>query len=109
MTLNTTAPPEVEVADETETRAKQLPPYAVVIHNDDHNSVVFVTLVLQKVFSYPLEKCFQIMMEAHETGRAVAWVGSREVAELKADQIHSCGGDPGNSKAGALGVTVEAV
>ena len=109
MTQNTTSTPDVDVEEETDTRAKQLPPHAVVIHNDDHNSMPFVLLVLQKVFGYQLERCYQIMLEAHETGRAVAWVGSQEVAELKADQIHGCGGDPGNVKAKPLGVTVEAV
>lgn len=101
--------PTIETEPDTETRTKQLPPYAVVLHNDDYNSVFFVMQVLQKVFGYATERCFQIMIEAHETGRSVAWVGSREVAELKADQIHSCGGDPGNSQAQPLGVTVEAV
>jgi ATP-dependent Clp protease adaptor protein ClpS len=49
------------------------------------------------------------MLEAHEKGRSVVWVGPLEVAELKADQIKSCGPDPTRKDAGAhtLGVTVE--
>ena len=34
------------------------------------------------------------MMEAHRSGRAIIWSGVLEVAELKADQIRSCGADP---------------
>ena len=67
---------------DTATRTKRQPPYAVVLHNDDHNNFAFVVAVLQKVFGYALVKCAQLMLEAHKTGRAVVWVGSLEVAEL---------------------------
>ncbi len=100
-----TATPDVEV--ETDTRTQRQPPYAVILHNDDFNNMDFVVFVIQKVFGYTLEKCVTLMAEAHETGRAVVWVGSMEVAELKADQVHACGGDPRNPKAQPLGVTVE--
>lgn len=103
--MATTAIPDVET--DTVTRTQRQPPYAVVLHNDDANTMPFVVFVLQKVFGYTLEKCVQIMVEAHETGQAVAWTGALEVAELKADQIHSCGADPTNPKAQPLGVTVE--
>ena len=79
---------------ETDTEIRRQPPYVVLIHNDEYNGMDFVVEVLQKVFRYPLEKCFQLMKEAHETGLAVVWVGPLEVAELKADQIVSCGPDP---------------
>lgn len=105
--MASTAFPDTET--ETETRTRKQPPYAVILHNDDVNTMPFVVFVLQKVFGYTVEKCAELMFEAHETGRAVVWVGSLEVAELKADQIHSCGSDPTRRDAGAqpLGVTVE--
>lgn len=92
-----------------ETKTRRQPPYAVILHNDDVNSMNFVVMVLRKVFGYEAEKCVELMFEAHETGRAVVWVGALEVAELKADQIKSCGPDPArrNDGAGPLGVTVE--
>ncbi|CAN5444843.1 hypothetical protein BH11PLA2_BH11PLA2_15290 [soil metagenome] len=67
----------------------------------------FVVNTLRKVFGYPVEKCVTIMMEAHNKKRAVAWTGALEVAELKADQILSCGSDPDAKKAKPLRVTVE--
>ncbi len=104
-----TAVPATLPREETDTRTQRQPPYAVVLHNDDVNTMDFVILVLRKVFGYTVEKCFELMLEAHEKGRSVVWVGPLEVAELKADQIHSCGPDPSRRDAGAqpLGVTVE--
>ncbi len=95
--------------EETDTRTQRQPPHAVILHNDDVNTMDFVIAVLRVVFGYTVEKCFELMIEAHEKGRCVVWVGPLEVAELKADQIKSCGPDPTRKDAGAhtLGVTVE--
>lgn len=107
--MATTAPlPEVLPEEGTETRTRRQPPYAVILHNDDSNSMDFVVMVLRKVFGYTVEKCVELMLEAHEKGRAAVWVGALEVAELKADQIRSFGADPFVKKGGhPLGVSVE--
>jgi len=95
----TVAPPETDT--DTDVRTKRQPPYAVILHNDDINTCEFVIQVLQKVFGYTVEKCMQLMLQAHHSGRSVVWSGSLEVAELKADQIHSCGPDPDQKDKGA--------
>ena len=103
-----TPTPDVVPDQETETRTRRQPPYAVILHNDDSNSMDFVILVLRKVFGYTVEKCVELMLEAHNKGKAAVWIGAMEVAELKADQIHSCGSDPFVKKGGhPLGVSVE--
>lgn len=105
-----TAPlPDVLPDTESESQTRRQPPYAVILHNDDLNTMEFVVEVLRKVFGYTIEKCVELMVEAHERGRAVVWVGALEVAELKADQIRSCGPDPHQKLKGAqpLGVSVE--
>ena len=91
-------------------RTDKLPPYAVILHNDDVNTVDFVIEVILKVFQYPVEKAIALMLEAHTTGRSIVWSGSKEVAELKADQIRSCGTDPQARERGAqpLQVSIEA-
>ncbi|MBN9121227.1 MAG: ATP-dependent Clp protease adaptor ClpS [Planctomycetes bacterium] len=105
-----TPTPEVLPAEETETRTRRQPPYAVILHNDDTNTMEFVVTVLRKVFGYTVEKCVKLMLEAHEKGKAAVWIGALEVAELKADQIRSCGADPLVKKGGhPLGVSVEPV
>ncbi len=105
--MATMTTPDIDTGTDTDTRRQ--PPYAVILHNDDVNTMGFVIVVLMKVFGYAVEKCVELMLEAHETGRAVVWVGPLEVAELKADQIHSCGPDPDRKEDGAepLRVTVE--
>lgn len=85
---------------------KRQPPYAVVLHNDNWNGFDFVIDVLCKVFHYERLKSQRLTLEAHETGRSAVWSGSLEVAELKADQIRSCGPDPRMSAAGALPLRV---
>jgi ATP-dependent Clp protease adaptor protein ClpS len=92
-------------------KPKRQPRYAVILHNDDVNTAEFVIGVLQKVFHYDQPKAFQLMLRAHVSGRSAVWTGVLEVAELKADQIRSCGGDPLRAAdgAGPLRVTVEPV
>src|SRR5215510_4176750 len=97
-----------ETDTDTESQTRRQPPYAVILHNDDINTMEFVVAVLRKVFGYTVEKCVELMLEAHEKGRSAVWIGALEVAELKADQIRSCGADPFVKKGGhPLGVSVE--
>jgi ATP-dependent Clp protease adaptor protein ClpS len=104
-----TATPDVLPDTDTETRTRRQPPYAVILHNDDLNGMPFVVGVLRKVFGYGVVRCVRLMLEAHRKGRAVVWVGAMEVAELKADQVRSCGPDPLAAPRGAqpLAVSVE--
>ena len=100
-------PPLVEPAEKTTTRL--LPPYHVIIANDDHHTMEFVVDVLRKVLGVTLEQAFQLMMEAHTKGRAVIWTGPKEVAELKAEQVHTFHEirNPGQVDLGPLTCTIE--
>ncbi len=83
-----------KVVPDEQTQLKRQPPYAVVLHNDDDNGFDYVVEVLRKVFNYGLIKAFRLTLKAHINGRSIIWSGSLEVAELKADQVRSCGPDP---------------
>ena len=97
--------------EKTDTRTKCQPPHAVILHNDDVNTMDFVIIVLRLVFGYTVERCVELMLEAHYQGRSIIWVGPLEVAELKADQVKCCGPDPSRKDDGAqpLGVSIEPV
>lgn len=101
--------PDEQTETQATPRTHRQPPYAVVLHNDDVNTFDFVIGVLMKVFRYPLVRAFRLTMRAHRQGRSIVWSGALEVAELKADQIKSCGADPARQAQGArpLRVTVE--
>jgi len=79
----------IEPEIETDPKTKLLPPYHVILENDDFHSMEFVVQVLRKVFGVTLERAFEMMLKAHESGRAIVWTGSKEVAELKLEQIQS--------------------
>lgn len=85
--------PDLEVATRPkrrqETRTRRIPPYNVILENDDHHSFEFVVEVLCKVLGCAVERSYQLTLQAHTTGRAIIWTGPKEVAELKADQIRS--------------------
>lgn len=72
---------------------RPLPPHAVVLLNDDDHTIDYVVETLQKVFGYTKEKCFTLTMGVHRNGRGIVWSGTKELAELKRDQIRSAGPD----------------
>ena len=74
-------------------KPKKLPPYAVIVLNDDLHTFEYVIETFMKVFGYPAEKCFQLATDIHVQGRSIVWSGAKEVAELKRDQIRSAGPD----------------
>jgi ATP-dependent Clp protease adaptor protein ClpS len=86
--MSTGTTPAVE--PKSDAAVKLLPPYHVLIENDDHHSQDFVVMVLRKVFGYDEPKATQLMHAAEEMGEAVVWTGPKEVAELKLDQIRTC-------------------
>jgi ATP-dependent Clp protease adaptor protein ClpS len=87
-------------------KTKRQPPYAVLLHNDDINGADYVVVSLRKVFNYSLAKAIGLMLQAHVTGQSIVWTGALEVAELKADQLRSCGPDPNMRDRGALPLQV---
>jgi ATP-dependent Clp protease adaptor protein ClpS len=85
---------------------RRLPPFAIVLHNDDINTFDFVIEVLCEVFKYDIAKAAQLTLMVHHAGQGIVWTGSLEVAELKAEQIRGCGADPTVMEQKALPLTV---
>lgn len=67
-----------------------LPPYRVVLHNDDHNSMDHVVRSLPKaVPSLTPERAAEIMLEAHNHGRATVITCPKEAAEHYRDRLET--------------------
>ena len=67
-----------------------LPPYSVILHNDDVNEMAFVAqALLNSVPELGQEDAVRVMLEAHNNGTAVVTVCPLERAELYRDRIRS--------------------
>ena len=87
-----------EIGRTTRSLAEILPPYAVILENDDVHSMEFVVAALLKsVPRLSTERAVEVMFEAHRNGEAVVVVCPLEQAELYRDRLRSFG----------LGVRVE--
>lgn len=62
-------------------------PHKVILFNDDHHSMDEVVSQIMKATGYAPQTAFQVMMEAHKTGRAVVWTGHKERCEHIADVL----------------------
>ena len=59
--------------------------WQVLLHNDDYTTQEFVVWILETVFNKPQPEAFAIMMSVHRSGRGVAGIYTRDVAETKAN------------------------
>ena len=85
-----------------------LPPYNVVLLDDDDHSYEYVIRLLWKVFGHSPEKGYKLAREVDATGRVVVATTNLEHAELKRDQIHAFGPDPLIPRCkGSMSATVE--
>lgn len=75
-----TAPPRVD----------SLPPFRVLLHNDDVNAMDHVVHAIQYVAAHPLEQAVRVMLEAHKRGVALVTITHKERAELMKEQFEAC-------------------
>jgi ATP-dependent Clp protease adaptor protein ClpS len=90
----TEAPPRTDtpVAPDVERKQALLPPWTVILHNDDYNEMLYVVRSLLKcVPNLGTARATQIMLEAHNHGKAVVTTCPLELAELYRDRLESCG------------------
>ncbi|KGT94159.1 Clp protease ClpS [Erwinia typographi] len=62
--------------------------YKVILNNDDYTPMEFVIDVLQKFFSYDVERATQLMLAVHYQGKAICGVFTAEVAETKVAHVN---------------------
>ena len=75
------------------TRPKPQPPYAVIVENDDFHTFTYVIEALSKVCGHSRQKAWLLACEIDSLGQAIVWSGTRELAELKRDQLRGMGVD----------------
>jgi ATP-dependent Clp protease adaptor protein ClpS len=93
---------------ETDNQTRLLPPYHVILENDDHHTFEFVISVLRKVFRVTEQRAYEFAVQAHTKGRAIVWTGAKEVAELHVEQMLGFSEILGDGrKLGPLGVYLE--
>jgi|SRR5215471_2361685 len=86
--------PQLEVDTEELTRqsTKLLPPYQVILFNDDYNEMLYVVAVLLRTIdNLSQQEAENIMLTAHLTGSAVVVVCPKEIAEYYQERLLSYG------------------
>lgn len=74
-------------------KPKNLPPYHVVLLDDDDHSYEYVMEMLKSIFGYDDTKSYSMAREVDTTGRVIVFTTHKELAELKRDQICCYGVD----------------
>jgi ATP-dependent Clp protease adaptor protein ClpS len=76
----------------TEQKPAILPPWSVILHNDDHNDMMYVVQCLVKsVPNMGTPRATKIMLDAHNHGKALVTTCPLELAELYRERLESCG------------------
>ncbi|MEO8955471.1 MAG: ATP-dependent Clp protease adaptor ClpS [Ktedonobacteraceae bacterium] len=92
--MNHVAYPEQEVDTEKllRLRAKLLPPFRVVLFDDDYNEMNYVIFVLlHAINNLSQPEAERIMLTAHLMGSAVAAVCPKETAEFYQERLRNYG------------------
>jgi ATP-dependent Clp protease adaptor protein ClpS len=72
-------------------RADLLPPWKVLLHNDDLHSMDYVVASLMKAVPVTMAEAMRIMLEAHTEETAVVIICPLETAEYYRDRIQTFG------------------
>ena len=75
----------LEVKEKEEVKSPSL--YKVFLINDHYTTMEFVVHVLEKVFHKNPVEAAQIMLHVHKSGKGLAGVYTREIAETKTASV----------------------
>lgn len=70
-------------------RVDQLPPFRVLLHNDDINDIGYVLETVVELTPLNKDQAVRVTIEAHKTGVSLVLVTHKERAELYRDQFES--------------------
>ena len=104
------ANPEVKKTPKNKKRPKKQPRYNVILWDDDDHSYEYVVLMMRQLFHLSFGKGFEIAKVVDAHGKAICMTTTRELAELKRDQIHAFGRDILIERcAGSMSASIEPV
>lgn len=82
-------PPEVGNVETPEDVVAEPPMYAAMLHNDDSTAFNSVVDCLKEVFGIEPTRAQQLMLTAHNEGRAAVLLATKEVVETKVAQAQA--------------------
>jgi ATP-dependent Clp protease adaptor protein ClpS len=77
-----------------EQRTRRMPPYHVVILNDEEHTFDYVIELLAKLFGHGRSVAEGLAWKIHFEGRGIVYTTHKERAELKREQVIAYGPDP---------------
>jgi len=83
-----------EIAKAKSPETKKQPRYNVILWDDQDHTFAYVIKMMQQIFRKSEQDGKLIAQEVNTSGRAICMTTTKELAELKRDQIHAFGGDP---------------
>ena len=91
-------------------KPRPLPPYNVVLLDDDDHSYQYVIQMLGELFAHPVERAYVMAKEVDTSGRVIVLCTHKEKAELKRDQILAYGKDITMARSkGSMSAVIEPV
>jgi ATP-dependent Clp protease adaptor protein ClpS len=106
-TATATRPQRAAKSDEDQ-QTRRMPPYHVVILNDEEHTFDYVIELLAKLFGHGRSVAEGLAWKIHHQGRGVVYTTHKERAELKREQVIAYGPDPRlTSSTSSLGCYIE--
>src|SRR5438876_12293406 len=90
-TATATKPKRAQKVKPKQKPPQPLPPWKVLLHNDDKNDMLFVVVTIMELTPLGEQDAKLRTLEAHETGVALLLTTHKERAELYKDQFESKG------------------
>ena len=86
--------PETTITPLDEDKTQLIPPWNVVLLDDQDHTYEYVITMLCKILGISSQAAGQMAREVDTGGRVIVFTGSRERCELIQEQIHNWGADP---------------
>ena len=62
----------------------------MIFHNDDETPMGFVVGILENIFNMEQESAVKLMMDIHTSGKGIAGVYVKSIAEMKVMLVRHC-------------------